>query len=90
MDEVWKYFEFKNEQFGDDWEVYSHKKYGDALEPEQVAENVSHYLYNQDPGDPYLVSDIVEVKNNEGNVQKFKVRTFVDVNFHANEMKDSQ
>lgn len=81
-----KVYQFKHKYWSDDWEDYSHNKFGDAFYPYHAAENIAEYLWSEEPhGSPEDSCETILIKDENGYISSFNVSGSVTINWNASE-----
>ena len=79
-------YEFKHENWGDDWQPYESQWSPNFLE--EVAHDIAQENYNYEPMDPYQFEFVVEVRLPGSELpKKFRVSAEADVNFYTREIE---
>lgn len=83
---ILKKFQFKHEYWSDDWEDYSHNRFGDAFYPHHAAENIAEYLWSEESyGSPEDSCETILIKSDDGTIQSFNVSGSTTIHWNASE-----
>lgn len=77
-----KHYHFKNEHWGDDWNLKSSY----AVDEEEFAAELAEKFWVDDPGSPDNFRFEVIVRKGDGLAKRFIVTASQDVYFHTNEV----
>jgi hypothetical protein len=84
-----KEYEFKHENWGDEWQPFEPKRSRYYYDAEDVAREIGEDNYNDEPCDPYRFQFEIEVREvGSSTSKKFSVSAEADVNFYSREIED--
>jgi hypothetical protein len=80
-------YQFKHENWGDDWQDWDEKKFGnEPIDEEQAAEMIAEYEFDQYPCDADRYEFEVEIKSDKG-TKKFSVTASYSIDFYGREIE---